>query len=180
MRKLMLASAVALAMMGTSAARAGDGGMVVTDGHLAHFHSALNLRPDQEHHWAQIVATVISPHRFRTRRQFWSYCGLAIVTRSSSDWVKTSDGCWARRPVAQTRGLNRNRQPLLKNVFKGAAQTVLHMPDHPLKIAYDRTTAAGTKPNLAQLTLARRIAGAVLAMWKNKEKYNPAKPQSQP
>jgi transposase len=127
---------------------------------------------------AQIIATVISPHRFRTRRQFWSYCGLAIVTRSSSDWIHDRDGRWQRRLVAQTRGLNRNRQPLLKNVFKGAAQTVVHtMPEHPLKIAYDRTTAAGTKPNLAQLTLARRIAGVVLAMWKNKEKYDPAKLQ---
>ena len=125
---------------------------------------------------AQIVATVISPYRFRTRRQFWSYCGLAIVTRSSSDWVKAGEACWERRLVAQTRGLNRNRQPLLKNVFKGAAQTVVHsMPEHPLKIAYDRTTATGTKPNLAQLTLARRIAAAVLAMWKNMEKYDPAK-----
>ncbi len=128
---------------------------------------------------AQIVATVISPHRFRTRRQFWSYCGLAIVTRSSADWTKDGHGHWERRVVPQTRGLNRNRQPLLKNVFKGAAQTVIRqMPEHPLKRAYERTTAAETKPNLAQLTLARRIAGAVLAMWKNKEKYDPAKQQS--
>jgi transposase len=25
---------------------------------------------------AQIVAIVLSPDRFRTRQQFWSYCGL--------------------------------------------------------------------------------------------------------
>ena len=36
---------------------------------------------------AQLVAIVGTPDRFRTSRQFWSYCGLAIVTRSSSDWV---------------------------------------------------------------------------------------------
>src|SRR4029078_4829836 len=29
---------------------------------------------------AQIIAIVGSPHRFRTKRQFWSYCGLAVVT----------------------------------------------------------------------------------------------------
>ena len=42
-----------------------------------------------------IVAIVISPFRFRTRRQFWSYCGLAVVTRSSADWTKIerADGC---------------------------------------------------------------------------------------
>jgi len=125
---------------------------------------------------ALIVAVVISPHRFRTRRQFWSYCGLAIVTRSSSDWTRDRTGAWERRAVPQTRGLNRNRQPMLKNVFKGAAETVIRlMPAHPLARAYEQMTTAGTKPNLAQLTIARRIAGAVLAMWKNKEKYDPTR-----
>jgi transposase len=124
---------------------------------------------------AQILSVVISPHRFRTRRQFWSYCGLGIVTRSSADWTTDRDGKWVRRVVPQTRGLNRNRHPTLKNVFKGAAMTVLAQPEHPLKLAYDRALVAGTKPNLAQLTLARRIAGAVLAMWKNKEEYDPIK-----
>jgi transposase len=129
---------------------------------------------------AMIVATVISPHRFRTRRQFWSYCGLAIVTRSSSDWTKDRDGGWVRRAVPQTRGLNRNRQPLLKNVFKGAADTITRcMPKHPLALAYQERIAAGTKPNLAQITIARRVAGAVLAMWKHKEKYDPTKQQRQ-
>jgi transposase len=125
---------------------------------------------------ALIVAIVISPFRFRTRRQFWSYCGLGIVTRSSADYVKEANGRWTRRVMPQTRGLNRNRHPLLKNVFKGAALTVVHqMPEHPLTRAFHRATLAGTKPNLAELTVARRIAAAVLAMWKNKEKYDPTK-----
>jgi transposase len=34
---------------------------------------------------ARLVPIVITPHRFRTKRQFWSYCGLGIVTRSSPD-----------------------------------------------------------------------------------------------
>jgi transposase len=123
-----------------------------------------------------IVAIVISPFRFRTRRQFWSYCGLGVVTRSSADWTKDRQGRWVRDGAPQTWGLNRNRQPLLKAVFKGAAEIVAHhMPEHPLTLAYQRKIAAGTKPNLAQLTLARRIAGAVLAMWKNKEKYDPTR-----
>jgi transposase len=37
---------------------------------------------------AQIAAVVVTPDRFRTRQQFWSYCGLGIVMRSSSDWVR--------------------------------------------------------------------------------------------
>jgi transposase len=123
---------------------------------------------------AQVVAIVGTPHRFRTRRQFWSYCGLAIVTRSSSDWIHQGGGQWVRKEINQTRGLNRNRRPQLKAVFKGAATTVIQqLHDHPLYEGYQRTLKAGTKPNLAKLTLARRIAAAVLAMWKHEEDYDP-------
>jgi len=122
---------------------------------------------------AQIVASVISPHRFRTKKQFLSYCGFGIVTHSSSDWVRLGQA-WERRQVSQPRGLNRNRHPMLKRVFRGAADAVIgNMPKHPLHIAYQRSIAAGTKPNLARLTLARRLAASVLAMWKNNEDYDP-------
>ncbi len=123
---------------------------------------------------AYIVSIVLSPHRFRTARQFWSYCGLAVVTRSSSDWKRDRDGSWQRKPVQQTRGLNLNRHPLLKNVFKGAAVQICSMPAHPLGQAYQRLLE-NTKPNLARLTIARRLAAAVLAMWKNGEDYDQEK-----
>jgi|RhiMethySRZTD1v2_1073278.scaffolds.fasta_scaffold125267_1 transposase len=126
---------------------------------------------------AQIVAVVISPYRFRTRRQFWSYCGLAVVTRSSSDWISDRHGGWQHRAVVQTRGLNRNRNAILKNAFKGAALSVLKTSEHPLRLAFERSIAAGTKPKLASLTLARRIAGAVLAIWKHNQEYDVTKQQ---
>ena len=129
---------------------------------------------------AQIVATVVSPARFRTKRQFWSYCGLGIVRRSSSDWVKDKTRGWERKQVAYTRGLNRNRNPLLKEVFTAAALTVIEqMPQHPLNRDYRRLLDAGTKPNLARLTIARRIAAAALAIWKHKEDYDAQKHRSQ-
>ena len=125
---------------------------------------------------AQVVAIVANPHRFRTRRQFWTYCGLGIVTQSSSDWVQTKAGNWVRAATQQTRGLSRKRNPLLKSVFKGAATTVImQLRDHPLHTDYQRTIAAGTKPNLAKLTLARRIAATVLSMWKHQEVYDPTR-----
>jgi transposase len=127
---------------------------------------------------AQIAAIVISPTRFRTKQQFWSYCGLAIVKRSSSDWFKDDAG-WTRKQTMQTRGLNRNRNAVLKEIFTGAAKTVIErMRTHPLHEAYQRLIQAGTKPNLARLTIARRIAAAVLAMWKKKEDYDSVKHQS--
>ena len=130
---------------------------------------------------AQIVAIVVSPDRFRTRQQFWSYCGLGVVTRSSSDWTLDRRGTWARRETTQTRGLNRNRHPILKAVFKGASLNIVQsMPKHVLHQDYQRMISAGMKPNLARITVARKIAAAVLAMWKNKEEYDPAKSQHKP
>jgi len=128
---------------------------------------------------AQVVAITANPHRFRTRRQYWSYCGFGIVTRSSSDWVQGKDGRWERSQVHQTRGLTRKRHPLLKAVFKGAATTVItQLPDHPLHKDYERMLVAGIKPNLAKLTLARKIAATVLSMWKHQEVYDPHRHQA--
>ena len=52
---------------------------------------------------------------------------------------------------------------------------LVSMPTEPLRADYDRIVANGTKPNLARLTLARKIAALVLAIWKNQEAYNPQK-----
>lgn len=128
---------------------------------------------------AQIVATVVSPHRFRTKRQFWAYCGLAIVTRSSADWMKDRRGNWVRATTRQSMGLNSNRCSVLKEVFKGAAHHVAtKMISHPLKDDYQRLLESGLKPNLAMVTIARRLAAAVLAMWKTQEAYDPEKHKS--
>lgn len=125
---------------------------------------------------AQILSIVVTPDRFRTRQQFWSYCGLGIVMRSSSDWVQNPNGKWDRAKVQQTRGLNWNHNHTLKEVFKGAATTVLMQhPDSPLHSYYEQLVNAGTKPNLAKVSLARKIAAITLAMWKHKEEYTPAK-----
>lgn len=121
---------------------------------------------------AQLIATVISPHRFRGARQLWSYSGLGVVMRSSSDWVMTPGG-WQRAELNKTRGLNRNYNRRLKHVFKGAATAVLSHRMEPMYGDYVRLTEQGTKPPMAKLTLARRIAATALAMWKNEEVYDP-------
>ncbi|MEQ9320918.1 MAG: transposase [Polyangiaceae bacterium] len=126
---------------------------------------------------AGIVAIMVTPWRFRTKRQLWSYSGLGVVTRVSAEWVAIEHG-WKRARKPQTRGLNTNRHPELKNIFKGAAEQAIRMKDHPLQQHFERLTTNGTKPNLAKLTIARKIAAAVLAMWKNKEDYDPDKSRS--
>ena len=75
----------------------------------------------------------------------------------------------------QTRGLTRKRHPLLKSVFKGAATTVIaQLPERPAARGLPSACCeTGIKPNLAKLTLARRIAAIVLSMWKHQEVYDP-------
>jgi transposase len=125
---------------------------------------------------AQILPVVVTPYRFANKRVFWSYCGLGIVMRSSSDWVRGRDGQWMRAPVQQTRGLNRNFNRMLKAVFKGAATTVIGRAlDDPLYRHYVSLLDGGTKPNLAKLTIARQIAAIVLALWRSMEVYDPKK-----
>src|SRR5260370_3850868 len=70
---------------------------------------------------ALLIGRVQTPHRFRTKRQFWAYCGLALETRSSADY-RFSDGQLLRtkKPVF-IRGLNINHNHDLKNLFRGAA-----------------------------------------------------------
>lgn len=122
---------------------------------------------------AQVMRVIVTPHRFRTKGQLWKYSGFGVVTVSTSDWVQRR-GSWVRSEVEQTRGLNRDHNTLLKDIFKSAATTVLQQskPD-PLRVHYERLLANGTKPNLAKLTIARKIAAIVLAMWKKKEVYRP-------
>jgi transposase len=122
---------------------------------------------------ALLIPVVVTPHRFRTARQFWSYSGLGIVMRSSSDWTRDGDR-WVRAQVNKTRGLSRSFNHTLKYVFKGASTTIVtKYPGHPLHQHYERMLSAGTKPNLAKLTLARKIAATALVMWKREEKYDP-------
>jgi hypothetical protein len=125
---------------------------------------------------ARLVSVVITPHRFRGRRQFWSYCGLGVVMRSSSDWEQVPDGSWQKVKRPMTRGLNLNFNRMLKDVYKGAAATVIQQGgEEPLFLEYLRQIQGGTKPNLAKVTLARKIASISLSMWKNEEKYDPKK-----
>jgi transposase len=129
---------------------------------------------------AHMLPIVVTPTRFRTKRQFWSYCGLGIVMQSSSDWVRKNDGGWAKADVQRTRGLNQVHNHTLKWIFKGAAMTIIMQGSGtPLNQDYQRLVAAGTKPPMAALTLARKIAAIALSMWKSRKEYDATKHRKQ-
>lgn len=126
---------------------------------------------------AQVLAIVGTPHRFRSKRQFWTYIGLAVVTRTTADH-EVVNGVLRRskRPVS-TRGLNRNHNHLLKRVFKNAAKGACH--GGPFKAAYELRVTQGMVPSLARLTVARQLAAITLAVWKRGEQFNPERIKQQ-
>jgi transposase len=123
---------------------------------------------------AQLLAIIGTPYRFRTRRQLWPYSGLAVVTRSTSDQEIVEGRLRRRKRAPQTRGLNRNHNRDLKDVFKGAANAAAAKAG-PLKEVYDRCVAGGVREEMAKLTLARKIASIVLRLWKKGELWDPKK-----
>ncbi|MGH9967600.1 MAG: IS110 family transposase [Pyrinomonadaceae bacterium] len=126
---------------------------------------------------AEIMAIVGTPHRFRTKRQFWTYVGLAVVTRTSAEYVLVK-GVVRRssRPVA-TRGLNRNHNHLLKRVFKSAATSACAR--EPFQAGYHRRLEQGMAPSLARLTIARQLAAITLTIWKCGEPFAPERMKQQ-
>jgi transposase len=122
---------------------------------------------------AEILAKVVSPHRFRTKRQFWAYCGFAVVTRSSADYEFVEGRAQKRQRAPMTRGLNPNFNRRLKYVFKSAA--VDGMRQEPFQSYYLRRVAVGMRPEMARLTLARKIAALTLTLWKKGEGFDELK-----
>jgi transposase len=67
---------------------------------------------------ALIVAYLQTPHRFRTKRQLWSYIGFGIETHSSADHRCVEGKLQRSKKQISIRGLNRNHNHDLKNLFK--------------------------------------------------------------
>ena len=128
---------------------------------------------------ALLIGRVQTPHRFRSKRQFWAYCGLALETRSSADYRFVDGQLERRKKPVFIRGLNLNHNHDLKNLFKSAATTASgsHGPFRPF---YENLLGKGMKPELARLTLARKIAAITLHVWKKGEPFDPEylKPQA--
>jgi transposase len=112
---------------------------------------------------ALIVAFLQTPHRFRTKRQLWTYIGLGIETHSSADHRYVEGKLQRSKKQISIRGLNHNHD--LKNLFKSAATIAAAKPG-PFQEFYDALVAKGMKPEMARLTLARKIAAITLVVWK--------------
>jgi len=114
---------------------------------------------------ALLVALLQTPHRFRTKRQLWAYCGFALETRDSGEYRLVRGKVRRNRERLTVLGLNDNHNHDLKNLFKGAAISASTCPG-PLYDFYAGLLQKGMRPTMARLTLARKIATITLTIWK--------------
>ncbi len=128
-----------------------------------------------------ILGFVMTPYRFRNKRQFWTYTGFSVVRRDSdtgfsvvrrgsAEYEITKGVVTRTKRKPLPRGLNRNCNHVLKNVFKGAALAAAYRG--PFKHIFEQRVANGSVPNHVLLTLARKIASITLALWKKGEPFD--------
>ena len=108
---------------------------------------------------ALLIALIQTPHRFRTKRQLWSYCGLALETRNSGEYRNVHGQLQRSKKVVAIRA--------------AAAEQIFQE-------FYAALLAKGMKPPMARLTLARKIAAITLLVWKKGVCFDAAhlKPQA--
>jgi len=120
---------------------------------------------------ALLIALIQTPHRFRTKRQLWNYSGLGLETHDSAQYrVVKGQLLRSKKPVT-LRGLNKDHNHDLKDIFKGAAMRSSTAAG-PLHDFYEALLAKGRKPTMARLTLARKLAAITLIVWKKEVRFD--------
>src|ERR1700681_2043135 len=120
---------------------------------------------------ARLIALMQTPQRFRSKRQLWTYSGLGIETHDSAQYRFVSGQLQRSRKPQQLRGLNRKHNHEMKEIFKSAA-TRASCGRGPFYDFYAALLAKGMKPEMARLTLARKIAAITLTLWKKEERFD--------
>jgi transposase len=120
---------------------------------------------------ALLLAWVQTPFRFRSKRLFWAYVGLGLVTRVSAEFCVVNGQLKRGAKAPAIRGLNPNHQRQLKEIFKSAASSAVQQPG-PWQQFHRERVALGRKPELVRLTVARKLAALTLSLWKKGGRYD--------
>jgi transposase len=120
---------------------------------------------------ARLIALMQTPHRFRSKRQLWTYSGLGVETHDSAQYRYVRGQLQRSKKPQQLRGLNQNHNHEMKEIFKGAA-TSASCGTGPFHDFYTRLLAKGMKPEMARLTLARKIVAITLTLWKKGARFD--------
>jgi hypothetical protein len=120
---------------------------------------------------ALLVALIQTPHRFRSKRQLWAYSGLGLETHDSAEYCYVGGQLQRSKKPKQLRGLNQNHNHQMKEIFKSTATRATRSAG-PFQDFYARLLAKGMKPEMARLTLARKIATITLTLWKKGARFD--------
>ena len=93
------------------------------------------------------------------------------MTRTSAEYAHDGSRITRRTRAPMTRGLNRNHNRIVKDVFKGAA-TAASSRAGPLQDFYRAMIARGMRDELARVTLTRKLAALTLRLWKTGASYD--------
>jgi transposase len=122
---------------------------------------------------ATLVGIIGTIARFRTRRQLWSYFGLGVIQRVSSEY-KVENGQVVKG--LSKRGVRRSSsgQPILRNVV-GDISAHASGGRGELRAIFERHIARGKNRAVARLSLARKVVSIVLAVWRSGQPYDARK-----
>jgi len=104
-----------------------------------------------------IAATVCSASRFESKFKFWAYSMLVKYD------CKSDDVSYGKKRVPGNRGL--------KDVFMGAAQSVIEQKQKNLYAFYQAQLEKGLDHSAAKKNLARKIAAIALAVMRKGKHY---------
>jgi transposase len=127
---------------------------------------------------ARLLGLMQTPYRFRSKRQLWTYSGLGVETRDSAQYRYVRGQLQRSKKPQQIRGLNQNHNHEMKEIFKSTA-TRASCGTGPFHDFYAALLATGMKPEMARLTLARKIAAITLTLWKRGERFDAEKLKAQ-
>jgi transposase len=105
-----------------------------------------------------ISALICSPERFENKHKLWAYSMLVKHDQQS-------DG----KSYGKIKVMGRVE---LKEVFLGAAESILQTNEDPLRLYYEHLRRKGCAHHNAKMSLARKIAAICLAVLKNKKSYD--------
>jgi hypothetical protein len=120
---------------------------------------------------ALLVALMQTPHRFRSKRQLWKYSGLGVETHDSAQHRFVDGQLQRSKKPQQIRGLNQDHNHEMKEIFKSTATSATRCAG-PFHDFYAGLLAKGMKPEMARLTLARKIAAIALTLWKKGGRFD--------
>ena len=119
---------------------------------------------------ATLLGIIGDPSRFGGRRKLWSYGGLGVVQKTTADH-RVENGQIVRE--SRKRGVRPSKtgQPLLKKVL---ADLALHASSGRgvFREIFERDIARGCRPPIARLSLARKIATVIAAVWRSGKPFN--------